>query len=151
MPLWIIILVRCLPNVNNCVINLFIHFAARVPKKLLKCRCVSREINFTSMEQMEKFRLEQRVLLKDQIIEGGRTSLVYFFAPVSSRSWVKRWQIMLIKPLAVIQQITESKHNFIILSFRKIAWKRIAGKQNFNTNTSLRKYKKFQGNTISVV
>ena len=30
---------------------------ARVPKKILKCRAVSREINFSSVEPMEKFRL----------------------------------------------------------------------------------------------
>ena len=29
---------------------------ARVPKKILKCRAVSREINFSSVEPMEKFR-----------------------------------------------------------------------------------------------
>ena len=34
---------------------------ARVPKKILKCRAVSREINFSSIEPMEKFRLEQKV------------------------------------------------------------------------------------------
>merc|ERR1711997_691450 len=28
---------------------------ARVPKKILKCRAVSREINFSSVEPMEKF------------------------------------------------------------------------------------------------
>ncbi len=44
--------------------------AARVPKKILKCRSVSREINFTSDEQIDKFRLEQRVFLKDHVIEG---------------------------------------------------------------------------------
>jgi retinal rod rhodopsin-sensitive cGMP 3',5'-cyclic phosphodiesterase subunit delta len=43
---------------------------ARVPRQILKCRCVSREINFSSVEEMEKFRLEQRVYLKDKIIEG---------------------------------------------------------------------------------
>lgn len=32
---------------------------ARVPKKILKCRAVSREFNFSSKEPMEKFRLEQ--------------------------------------------------------------------------------------------
>lgn len=37
---------------------------ARVPKKILKCRAVSREINFSSVEQMQKFRLEQKVLFK---------------------------------------------------------------------------------------
>lgn len=42
---------------------------ARVPKKILKCKAVSREINFTSSEQMENFRLEQRVHLKGKLIE----------------------------------------------------------------------------------
>lgn len=37
---------------------------ARVPKKILKCRAVAREINFSSVEPMEKFRLEQKVLFK---------------------------------------------------------------------------------------
>lgn len=37
---------------------------ARVPKKVLKCRAVSREINFSSVEPMEKFRLEQKILFK---------------------------------------------------------------------------------------
>nr|CAD7442680.1 unnamed protein product [Timema bartmani] len=37
---------------------------AKVPKKILKCRAVSREINFSSIEPMEKFRLEQKVLFK---------------------------------------------------------------------------------------
>lgn len=37
---------------------------AKVPTKILKCRAVSREINFSSAEPMEKFRLEQKVLFK---------------------------------------------------------------------------------------
>ena len=36
---------------------------AKVPKKILKCAAVSREINFSSIEPMEKFRLEQKVHL----------------------------------------------------------------------------------------
>ncbi|VDK33200.1 unnamed protein product [Gongylonema pulchrum] len=43
---------------------------AHVPKSILKCRTVSREINFTSAEKIDKFRLEQRVLLKGSVIEG---------------------------------------------------------------------------------
>jgi retinal rod rhodopsin-sensitive cGMP 3',5'-cyclic phosphodiesterase subunit delta len=43
---------------------------ARVPKSILKCRAVSREINFSSIEPMEKFRLEQRVLFKGKCLEG---------------------------------------------------------------------------------
>ena len=52
------------------MISIFIHFfiegdqehEARVPKKILKCEAISREINFSSIEPMEKFRLEQKVL-----------------------------------------------------------------------------------------
>ncbi|XP_072387572.1 LOW QUALITY PROTEIN: retinal rod rhodopsin-sensitive cGMP 3',5'-cyclic phosphodiesterase subunit delta [Diabrotica undecimpunctata] len=42
---------------------------ARVPKTILKCRAVSREFNFSSKEQMEKFRLEQKVLFKGRCLE----------------------------------------------------------------------------------
>ena len=51
-------------------------YLARVPKKILKCRAVSREINFSSNEQMERFRLEQRVLFKGKCLEGNQ-ELVY--------------------------------------------------------------------------
>jgi len=37
---------------------------AKVPKSVLHCRAVSREINFSSVEPMEKFRIEQKVLFK---------------------------------------------------------------------------------------
>ena len=42
---------------------------ARVPRKILKCRAVSREISFSSVQSMDKFRLEQRVYFKDRILE----------------------------------------------------------------------------------
>jgi retinal rod rhodopsin-sensitive cGMP 3',5'-cyclic phosphodiesterase subunit delta len=44
---------------------------ARVPKKILKSRAVSREINFSSSEKLESFRLIQRVYFKDKCIEGN--------------------------------------------------------------------------------
>jgi len=43
---------------------------ARVPKKILKSRAVSRELNFSSEEEMTKFRLEQKVLFKGKCLEG---------------------------------------------------------------------------------
>jgi hypothetical protein len=52
---------RSTPNVEH---------EARVPKRILKCRAVSREINFSSEEEMKQFRLEQRVYFKGTIIEG---------------------------------------------------------------------------------
>ncbi|XP_053599180.1 retinal rod rhodopsin-sensitive cGMP 3',5'-cyclic phosphodiesterase subunit delta-like [Microplitis demolitor] len=42
---------------------------ARVPKRILKSRAVSREINFSSIEPLERFRLEQKVLFKGRCLE----------------------------------------------------------------------------------
>ena len=70
-------------SLESLFISLFIFISfvlARVPKKILKCKAVSREINFTSKEEMAKFRLEQRVLFKGKCLEGGLFALhlVYF-------------------------------------------------------------------------
>ena len=56
----------------KCVKCSFIFFAytARVPKRILKCKSVSREINFSSKQQMNKFKLEQRVLFNGKCLEG---------------------------------------------------------------------------------
>lgn len=42
---------------------------AHVPKKILQCRAVSREVNFSTTEPMKKFRLEHRVLFKGRCLE----------------------------------------------------------------------------------
>ena len=61
-------------NGRDCIFlfkrRFVVFLAARVPKKILKCRAVAREINFSSKEQMEKFRLEQRVMFKGRCLEG---------------------------------------------------------------------------------
>lgn len=59
---------------------------ARVPKKILKCRAVSREINFSSKEQMEKFRLEQRVVFKGKCLEQWYFDFG-FVIPESTNTW----------------------------------------------------------------
>jgi len=59
---------------------------ARVPKKILKCRAVSREINFTSVEPMEKFRLEQKVLFKGRCLEEWNFDFG-FVIPNSTNTW----------------------------------------------------------------
>jgi hypothetical protein len=43
---------------------------ARIPAEILGCRAVSREINFTSREEMRNFRLEQRVFFQGVCMEG---------------------------------------------------------------------------------
>lgn len=44
---------------NEDMSNPDVEHEARVPKRILKCRVVSREMNFSSVESMDKFRLEQ--------------------------------------------------------------------------------------------
>jgi len=59
---------------------------ARVPKRILKCKAVSREINFSSMEHMEKFRLEQKVLFKGKCLEEWYFEFG-FVIPDSTNTW----------------------------------------------------------------
>jgi len=59
---------------------------ARVPKKILKCRAVSREINFSSVEPMEKFRIEQEVLFKNRALEEWKFDFG-FVIPTSTNTW----------------------------------------------------------------
>ena len=50
---------------------------ATVPQEILECSAVSREINFTSKQEIRRFRLEQRVFLKGACIEGGTTLFAF--------------------------------------------------------------------------
>jgi len=59
---------------------------ARVPKKILKCRAISREINFSSVEPMEKFRIEQEVLFKNRALEEWKFDFG-FVIPSSTNTW----------------------------------------------------------------
>ncbi|CAB3986574.1 Retinal rod rhodopsin-sensitive cGMP 3, 5 -cyclic phosphodiesterase subunit delta [Paramuricea clavata] len=59
---------------------------ARVPKKILKCKAVSREINFSSNEEMKQFRLEQRVLFKGKCLEEWFFDFG-FVIPSSTNTW----------------------------------------------------------------
>eukprot|EP00794_Sanderia_malayensis_P015460 gene15460-17043_t len=63
-----------------------IEHEARVPKKILKCRAVSREINFTSKEEMARFRLEQRVIFKGKCLEEWFFEFG-FVIPESTNTW----------------------------------------------------------------
>ncbi|KAK3730121.1 hypothetical protein QZH41_013753, partial [Actinostola sp. cb2023] len=59
---------------------------ARVPKKILKCKAVSREINFSSQQEMNKFRLEQKVLFKGKCLEDWYFDFG-FVIPSSTNTW----------------------------------------------------------------
>ncbi|GMR36954.1 hypothetical protein PMAYCL1PPCAC_07149 [Pristionchus mayeri] len=59
---------------------------AHVPRAVLKCKSVSRELNFYSDELIEKFRLEQRVFLKESVIEEWFFDFG-FVIPKSTNTW----------------------------------------------------------------
>uniref|UniRef100_A0A8C7PSW0 Retinal rod rhodopsin-sensitive cGMP 3',5'-cyclic phosphodiesterase subunit delta n=1 Tax=Oncorhynchus mykiss TaxID=8022 RepID=A0A8C7PSW0_ONCMY len=59
---------------------------ARVPKKILKCKAVSRELNFSSSEKLEKFHLEQKVFFKGQCLEEWFFEFG-FVIPNSTNTW----------------------------------------------------------------
>ncbi|THD25821.1 cGMP phosphodiesterase delta subunit [Fasciola hepatica] len=63
-----------------------IEHQAMVPKKILKCKAVSREINFSSSEALEKFRLEQKVFFKEQPVEEWSFEFG-FVIPGSTNTW----------------------------------------------------------------
>lgn len=68
-----------------------IEHEAHVPKKILKCRAVSREINFSTTEPMNKFRLEQKVLFKGRMLEEWFFELG-FVIPNSTNTWQSLFQ-----------------------------------------------------------
>ncbi|KAH8867632.1 Retinal rod rhodopsin-sensitive cGMP 3',5'-cyclic phosphodiesterase subunit delta [Schistosoma japonicum] len=59
---------------------------AYVPKKILKCKSISREINFSSEQPLENFWLEQEVFLRDQPIENWSFEFG-FVIPGSTNTW----------------------------------------------------------------
>ena len=64
---------------------------ARVPKKILKCKSVSREINFSSDQQMEKFRLEQKVFFKGNCLEEWFFDFGFVIPGRLWTFWALRW------------------------------------------------------------
>ncbi|GBG26401.1 Retinal rod rhodopsin-sensitive cGMP 3',5'-cyclic phosphodiesterase subunit delta [Hondaea fermentalgiana] len=59
---------------------------AHVPASILDCRAVAREINFTSEEAMNKFRLEQRVYFQGVCMEEWFFNFG-FVIPGSTNTW----------------------------------------------------------------
>ncbi|KAG7401183.1 Retinal rod rhodopsin-sensitive cGMP 3',5'-cyclic phosphodiesterase subunit delta [Phytophthora boehmeriae] len=59
---------------------------ARLPVEILKCPAVSREINFSSAEEISQFRLEQRVFLGGSCIEEWLFNFG-FVIPGSTNTW----------------------------------------------------------------
>merc|ERR1719242_2034206 len=59
---------------------------AQVPREILKCRQVSREINFSSQEVMSSLRLLQRVIFKGEHLEEWNFSFG-FVIPNSTNTW----------------------------------------------------------------
>lgn len=77
---------RILWQSNEDLSNPKLEHEARVPKKILKCRAVSRELNFSSVEKLESFRLIQKVFFKENCIEEWYFDFG-FVIPGSTNSW----------------------------------------------------------------
>merc|ERR1719181_710081 len=58
----------------------------RIPKTILQCKVVAREINFSSLEQMTAFRLVQKVFFRDALLEEWHFDFG-FVIPGSTNSW----------------------------------------------------------------
>ncbi|XP_047989560.1 retinal rod rhodopsin-sensitive cGMP 3',5'-cyclic phosphodiesterase subunit delta [Cydia fagiglandana] len=71
---------------NEDMSNPNVEHEARVPKRILKCRVVSREMNFSSVEALERFRLEQKVLFKGRCLEEWFFEFGYVI-PNSTNTW----------------------------------------------------------------
>ena len=59
---------------------------AHVPASILQCRAVAREINFSSREEIENFRLEQRVYFEGMLMEEWFFDFG-FVIPGSTNTW----------------------------------------------------------------
>ncbi|KAI8848248.1 retinal rod rhodopsin-sensitive cGMP 3',5'-cyclic phosphodiesterase subunit delta-like protein [Chytridium lagenaria] len=59
---------------------------AIIPKSILQCRTVSREVNFTSTQLMQNFRIVQTVKLNNQPIEEWLFTFG-FVIPNSTNTW----------------------------------------------------------------
>lgn len=77
---------RILWQSNEDLSNPLIEHEAKVPKKILKCRAVSRELNFSSREKLQAFRLVQRVYFKNSLIEEWCFDFG-FVIPGSTNTW----------------------------------------------------------------
>lgn len=59
---------------------------AHVPKKILNCRAVSREINFSSVQPIQMLKLRQKVLFKKRVLEEWSFDFG-FVIPASINTW----------------------------------------------------------------
>lgn len=59
---------------------------ANIPSKILKCRCVAREVNFSSAEIIDKLRLTQTILFNDVATEFFEFKFG-FVIPGSTNTW----------------------------------------------------------------
>ncbi len=63
------------PFFFSCLLHFYTHatftfLTEEIPKEVLKCKAISREITFHSEEQLDGFRLQQRVYFMGTCIEG---------------------------------------------------------------------------------
>jgi len=66
--------------------NLLVERDAHIPARILKCKAVSRELNFSSRELLESLKLVQRVLLEGKCMEEWFFDFG-FVIPNSTNTW----------------------------------------------------------------
>ena len=75
-------------NCDNCINfhDSSEEIIAQIPKKILKCKLASREINFSSLEKISKLRLVQYINFNDEITEVFEFKFG-FVIPGSTNTW----------------------------------------------------------------
>ena len=87
---------------------------ARIPKSILRCRAVSREINFSSKNEMKDFRLEQRVYFKHVIIEGKIIILFSKWILITKLEWAFSFGFVIPGSTNTWQSLIEGAENNMI-------------------------------------
>ena len=77
------------------------------PKNLLKCRIVTREINFTSKEQIKDFNLLQRIWLAGKVIEEWHFKFG-FVIPNSTNTWEQTIEAVAAEDMIPIEILNSS-------------------------------------------
>ncbi|XP_057320898.1 retinal rod rhodopsin-sensitive cGMP 3',5'-cyclic phosphodiesterase subunit delta-like [Microplitis mediator] len=77
---------KILWEINQDLSNPDVEHEARVPKQMLNCAAVIREINFSSIEPLREFRLEQKVFYKGFLLEEW-SSKFGFVIPDTTNTW----------------------------------------------------------------
>jgi hypothetical protein len=58
-------------DTHTHIINICLQHVAYLPKSVLDCKVVAREMEFSSKHKINNFQLHQRIFVNDYCVEGG--------------------------------------------------------------------------------